>query len=234
MLQRRSFLLGWFPFLHRRLRAICGVEFRILRHGHSPRRYLFIHGNEDTAREAIALHLREHNGYGLAVTGKERNVAMLGLQIDPNRMFSRAGAEKSLRTLNASAIEAHVTEVLDYLDRERDNLLRELVPKAGSRLVALHNNRNYSVQDEIASSDETSIRQPELPRNFFLCTDPRDFAALKQSPYNVVLQTKPEPDDGSLSRLAAKRGFRYINLECAIGELDAQRERMNWLEANVP
>ena len=55
---------------------------------------------------------------------------------------------------------------------------------------------------------------PHNPHAFFLCTDERDFAKLATSPYNVVLQKKPPPqDDGSLSRLAAARGVRYVNLE---------------------
>jgi hypothetical protein len=53
---------------------------------------------------------------------------------------------------------------------------------------------------------------------------------LKQSPFNVVLQSNPDPDDGSLSRLSARRMFRYINLECAIGEFEAQLQRVQWLD----
>ena len=90
------------------------------------------------------------------------------------------------------------------------------------------------MQDELASSDQTSIKQPAQPRNFYLCTDPKDYDLLKQSPFNVVLQSKPDPDDGSLSRLAARRGFRYINLECAIGEYEAQLERVRWLDDHLP
>jgi hypothetical protein len=124
--------------------------------------------------------------------------------------------------------------VLDFLGNHREMLLKDLIPPQGSRLFAMHNNRDYSVQDELAASDRTSIKQPDQPRNFFLCTDPKDFDILMQSPYNVVLQSRPDPDDGSMSRLAARRGFRYINLECAIGEYDAQLERVRWLDAYLP
>jgi hypothetical protein len=120
------------------------------------------------------------------------------------------------------------------LDKEREKLLKQLIPHNGSRLFALHNNRDYSVQDEIAASDQTSIRQPATPRNFFLCTSPADYEVLKQSPFNVVLQSRPDPDDGSLSRLAARRGFRYINLECAIGDYEGQLQRVRWLEDRLP
>lgn len=233
-LERRSFLFGWFPFFHRRKTIeLCGTEFEILRNGRSPRRYVFIHGNEYDARAVIRVHMQEYEGIGYAVTGKEREVEIGGLKLDPNRMFSRFGAERNLRSLNENATFEQIAAVLDSLDADREKLLRLLIPPDGSRLVALHNNRDYSVQSELAASDETSIRQPGIPRNFFLCTDPEDYAVVKQSPFNVVLQSKPNPDDGSLSRVAAKRGFRYVNLECGLGEYEAQLERLRWLEEHL-
>lgn len=230
---RRSFLLSGLSIFHRKpVEVLGGVEFKVVRNdSRSPRRYIFIHGNEDTAREVMELHMQAYEGTAFIVTGKDRYVTVAGLKVDPNRMFSRVGAEKSLRDLNPNA---DPVPALDLLDREREKLLRRIIPPAGSRLVALHNNREYSVQSEIAASDETSIKQPGLPRHFFLCTDPKDYAVMKQSPYNVVLQSKPDPDDGSLSRLAAKRGFRYVNLECGLGELEAQLERLRWLENHLP
>jgi hypothetical protein len=237
---RRTFLLGWFPFFsHPRLIRLCGVEFRILRYAHSPRRYLVIHGDEDTARDVLTAYMNDHNGIAYVVTNKERNVGIErpgypATKIDPNRMFSREGAERSIRSLNPFMDPERVISVLDFLDREREKLLKHLIPPKGSRLFALHNNRDYSVQDELAASDQTSIKQPDQPRNFFLCTDSKDFDLLKQSPYNVVLQSQPDPDDGSLSRLSARRRFRYINLECAIGSYEAQLERVRWLDDHLP
>jgi hypothetical protein len=228
-------MIGWLPgLLHQKPTAtLGGVEFRVIRYAHSPRRYLVIHGDEDTARDVLATYMYDHDGVAYIVTGKTRNVEMQGLQIDPNRMFSREGAERSLHMLNPNMNPDQLVGALNYLDRERGKLLKDLIPPKGSRLFAMHNNRDYSVQDEIAASDQTSIKQPSLPRNFFLCTDPKDFETLKQSPYNVVLQSKPDPDDGSMSRLAARRGFRYINLECAIGEYEAQLERVHWLDDHL-
>jgi hypothetical protein len=207
----------------------------VLRHGHSPRRFLVIHGDEETAREVLT-HYIQSMGHGVAyiVTGKTREVELQGAKIDPNRMFSDEGARASLRSLNPNLDPDQMIAVLDFLDGHREKLLKDLIPPAGSRLFAMHNNRDYSVQDELAASDRTSIKQPDQPRNFFLCTDPKDFDILMQSPYNVVLQSKPDPDDGSMSRLAARRGFRYINLECAIGEYDAQLERIRWLDDHLP
>lgn len=233
-MERRSFLLGWISALFgRHYIDLSGIRFRLIRNGRSPRRYLVIHGDEDTARQVLTTWMYVHQGAAYLVTGTTREVVIHGAKIDPNRMFSRVGAEKSLQSLNPGLDPKQLTGLLDYLDREREKLLKHLVPGKGSRTFALHNNRDYSVEDELAASDRTSIKQPSLPRNFFLCTDPKDFEILSQSPFNVVLQTKPEPDDGSLSRLAARRGFRYINLECAIGEYEAQMERVRWLEDHL-
>jgi hypothetical protein len=149
-------------------------------------------------------------------------------------MFSREGSERSLRDLNPGFDIERLVAALDFLDDKRENLLRHMIPPKHSRLFALHNNRDYSVRDELAASDQTSIRQPDQPRNFFLCTDPADFEILRQSPFNVVLQSKPDPDDGSMSRLAARRGFRYVNLECAIGAREAQQERLRWCDEHLP
>lgn len=211
------------------------MAFSIRRRGDSGRRYLHIHGNEDTAREVLKRHMKTHSGIAYLIDNHDRNVTIRGARIDPNRLFSRVGAEKSLHDLNPQMPPDQLTAVLDFLDRHREELMRRLEPGHGDLLFALHNNRGYSVKDELEQSDQVSLRQPDHPREFFLCTDARDFAVLRDSPYNVVLQNrKPAVDDGSLSRLAAKRGFRYVNLECGIGEMQAQIERVEWLEQHLP
>jgi hypothetical protein len=229
--------LGWFPFFWRpREIRLAGAKFRIRRRGRSPHRYLLIHGNEQTARQVLEQHMRSHPGIAYIVEGSERNVGILGGVIDPNRMFSRVGAEASLEQLNPRWQPAEITRALGELDRGRQKLVKHFFPPGGSRLVALHNNsESYSVKDEIPLSGRTSIRQPENPHAFFLATDPADYAILAGSPYNVVLQERgPAADDGSLSRLAAKSKVRYINLEVALGEFDRQMEMLMWLESHLP
>ena len=203
--------------------------------GHrSRRRYVLLHGNENTAREVLEVHMDMYSGVAYLIDNTGHYVTIEGATIDPNRLFSRVGAEKSIRAQNPGIAQDRVEATLTFLDHHRDDLIRHLEPEKGELLVALHNNQEYSVTEEIAQSDDTSIAEPKRPREFFLCTDPKDFAILKKSPYNVVLQNKkPTEDDGSLSRLAAKRGFRYVNLECGLGEIEAQIERVRWLEDHV-
>lgn len=205
-----------------------------MRYGRSPRRFLVIHGDESTARDVLADYMFDHLGIAYMVTNTGRNVEIEGVKIDPNRMFSQIGAEKSISGLNPGLDAEKRDRALRFLDKDREKLLRRLTPGNGSRLFALHNNRDYSVNDELQASDRTSLRQPERPREFFLCTDAGDFEILSKSPFNVVLQSKSEPDDGSLSRLAARRRFRYINLECGIGSYEDQMERVRWVEDRLP
>jgi hypothetical protein len=240
-LSRREFLaygsiLGWIPFLRPRHISLAGARFRIHRNGRSKRRYLLIHGNEESAREVLRYHIRSHEGIAYEVVTHTRNIQVAGGSVDPNRMFSRVGAEASLRRLNPDWTPDRIAAAQRILDAGRERLVRAFFPPPGGLTVALHNNaQGYSMEQEEADSDAGSLREPENPHAFFIATNPEDFRILANSPYNVLLQNKkPKIDDGSLSRLAAARGVRYVNLEVALGQPDRQREMLNWLEWNLP
>lgn len=230
---RRSLLLaGIFRPSHF---ALMGVPFFIVRNGGSNRRYLHIHGDEPTAREVLREHMKSHKGTAYLVDNSERTVAGGSGRLDPNRMFSREGAEKNLRTLNPAMSDAERNGILARLDRDRPKLLNHLFPPRGGLLVALHNNRGYSMRDELEISDEKAINAPENMHEFFLATDPADFRILARSPYNAVLQKEgPKDDDGSLSRLTARRGVRYVNLECGLGKAAEQKTMLEWAVSRLP
>ena len=234
--RREVLAFSWFPFFQPKHIHVGEALFQVVRNGRSKRRYLLIHGDEETARAVLLRHMETHEGIAYLADGKTRNVPIEGGQIDPNRMFSRAGAERSLQSLNSTWDAQKIGQALAMLDRARKPFVKALTPPAGGLLVALHNNsEEYSVKDEEPISDEGSIRERDNPHAFFLCTDPGDFKALSKSPYNVVLQRdKPQEDDGSLSRLAAKSNMRYVNLEVRLGNTDRQTEMLRWLDWNLP
>jgi hypothetical protein len=239
MSSRREFLVaaGWIPFFGSRKRvSMAGISFRIVRRGGSPHRYLHVHGNETTARDVLMEQVNAHGGTALLIESDTRTVPLRGGHIDPNRMFSREGAERSLRTLNPKWPEAQIANGALALERDRHKFLHAIRPPKGGRIVALHNNSNgYSVESEVAISDRTSLNDAKNPHEFFLATDASDYEKLLASPFNVVLQnTAPRDDDGSLSRLAARLGIRYVNLECGLGKIERQRELLGWLEKNLP
>jgi hypothetical protein len=235
-MSRRQFAaFAWIPFFRPRHISLNGARFRIVRRGSSRRHYLLIHGNEETARQVLVEFLKRHQGIAFLIDGTTRNVMIDSGELDPNRMFSRAGAEANLKELNPGWNQAQLESALALLDRGRARFLNTVLPKNDGYLVALHNNSEaYSVTDEVLISDSVSLREPDNPHAFFLCTEPSDYAVLTKSPYNVVLQKdKPQGDDGSLSRQAATRGLRYINLEVRMGNRQRQREMLEWLDRNL-
>jgi hypothetical protein len=151
-------------------------------------------------------------------------------------MFSRPGAEKSLQSNNPELPPAKLIQTLDWLDAERPKLLAALLPPPGGLLIALHNNGpGYSVDAERPISQAESLPRPSEPHEFILATSKGDFSVLARGPYNAVLQNEPAgPDDGSLSRLCARQGIRYINLEVAHGKLEIQIQMLQWLLTALP
>jgi hypothetical protein len=235
---RRSVLFGAGGLLqhHRAVVSLAGIEFERVASGARRRSYLRIHGNEATAREALLAHMEKHSGQALIVTGRERMVTVAGGRLDPNRMFTREGAEKSYRRQNPSWGAAELGEALDWLDGERPKLLAALLPEKGGLLVSVHNNSaGYSVQDEIPISDRTHLPREGDGHEFFLATESRDFEMLARGGHNVVLQNglKGE-EDGSLSRTCARLGVRYVNLEVGAGKLALQIEMLEILERALP
>ena len=216
--------------------AVGDARFRVVERGASPRRYIRIHGNEQTARRALAEHMRNRDGRAFFVEGDVRMVTVGGLTIDPNRMFSPIGARASIQRLNHGVTAESVAASLAVLDRDLPALLHALLPPSGGLLISVHNNsEGYNIRTEIPISEARHLPEPGVPNDFFLLTDARDFEVVKGSPYNAVLQTKPSTeDDGSLSRLCAARGVRYVNLECFAGRLARQREMLRWVDEALP
>lgn len=229
-------LFGWLPWFRPKKIGLAGAEFQIIRKKHARRHYLLIHGDEETARRVLTGFMETHRGVAFIIESRTRAVPIESGKIDPNRMFSRAGAEANLRTLNPNWTPEQLDDALNLLDRGREKLLHALLPSDRRLLIALHNNSDaYSVNDEIDLSQERSLRQPDNPHAFFLCTDPDDYRVLSDSPYNVVLQSDVRaPDDGSLSRRAAARLVRYVNLEVHQGDAARQQEMLQWADANLP
>lgn len=220
----------------RRRTGLCGIPFFQLASGSSRLRLLRIHGDEETARQAVELLLESVTAEAWILDSRTRTVDFRGLQLDPNRMFSRAGAERNLRRLNPEAPGAAIDAALDALDSCREAMLRALMPPPGGLWIAAHNNGpGYSMDTEVPISRKIHRPQPDMPRDFFLFTDEKDFEIAAEGPYNAVLQDRPGgEDDGSLSRLCAARGIRYVNAEAAHGKLDKQLGMLGWLVRALP
>ena len=237
-LGRREFLAVtalewlWPPYWFRNYIDIAGIRFRRRKHGPDGRHYLWIHGDEQTAHDVLIEHMKEARGWAFYTPSKERNVSINGGKLDPNRMFSRVGAEQNLKKLNPSWTADQVKRALDRLDDDRESFVKRLLPRAGEVLIALHNNGpDYSMNDEVGISDSVAANDKEHPDEFLLCTQRPDFQVLAGGPFNVLWQNAaPKEDDGSLSRLCAARGIRYVNIEAAAGNAAGQKRMLDWAE----
>lgn len=214
----------------------CGIRFQTISKRGASRRYLWIHGDETTARDVLTGHMRKFRGKALLVDNPTRVIRVGELTFDPNRMFTELGLERNLARLNPKASEAERRRIHQLVAKDRGKLLQALTPPKNGLLTVLHNNsRGYSVKDEVEISNDVSLASPGQPNDFFLCTDPGDFAILKTSPFNVVLQIAAKgEEDGSFSRLAAARRIRYVNIETAIGREAEQRAMLEWMETRLP
>ena len=214
---------------------LVGIEFKVVKKGHSDRKYIWLHGDEQTARMALESHMKLNLGTAFFIQGETREKDFFDGILDPNRIFSSKGAEANIHKYNRSWSSFRKQEALEWINRERDAFLESIFPKNGGLLVALHNNfKGYNVNREIQKSDSVSIKKDQNPRDFFICTDRTDFEALARSPFNVVLQEKiPQKDDGSLSWAAMRNGVRYVNIEVRLGWLTQQKKMLNYLEKNL-
>ncbi|MGA2272026.1 MAG: hypothetical protein ABSH00_00630 [Bryobacteraceae bacterium] len=226
-------LVGWLPWFRPKELVVGDARFRIVRNHRSTRRYVLLDGGQDAARQVLLQHMESQRGTAYLIEGAAREVEIAGGKLDPNRMFSRAGAEASLRSLNPGWNEGQITAALDLLDRQREKLLDALIPPDRGLLIALGAGAP-SVTDAAAIAEQRSLPQPDKPHAFFLCTDPGDYQALAASPYNVVLSRNVVArDDGSLDRRAAARQVRFLHIAARPGDAAAQRDMLAWAETHL-
>jgi len=178
-------LVGWLPWFRPKELAVGDARFRIVRNRRSTRRYVLLDGDQDAARQVLLHHMESQRGTAYLIEGAAREVAIGGGKLDPNRMFSRAGADKSLRSLNPGWNEGQVTAALDLLDSQREKLLDALIPPDRGLLIALGSGGAASATDAAATAEQRSLPQPDTPQAFYLCTDRGDYQALAASPYAI-------------------------------------------------
>ena len=212
-----------------------GTRFNLVQNGNSPNRYIWLHGDEQTARMALEHHINYFGGMAFFVQSNDREIPFESTIIDPNRIFSRNGTYHALRKFKPGWQPGKLKMALDLIDKERTKFLDLLMPSKSGLLVSVHNNfRGYNVNREKDRSQRVSIKPDQNPRDFIICTDSNDFEILSAGPYNVVLQNEfPEKDDGSLSWEALRRNVRYLNIETRLGYLTQQKKMLAFIENSL-
>ncbi|GIR56889.1 MAG: hypothetical protein CM15mP64_3010 [Candidatus Neomarinimicrobiota bacterium] len=212
-----------------------GTRFNIIQNGDTPNRYIWLHGDEQTARMALEYHIDRFGGIAFFIESKTREIPFESTMIDPNRIFSRKGTYHALRKFKPDWQPGTLKKALDIIDAERDAFLDILMPSKSGVLISVHNNfRGYNVHMEKDKSQRVSIKSDQNPRDFIICTDSNDYDSLSDGPFNIVLQNIfPDDDDGSLSWEALRRGVRYLNIETRLGYLTQQKKMLSFVESNL-
>ena len=207
------------------------ISFDIRYKQDSNRHYIWIHGDEKTAKMAIINHLKFYSGKGVFINSENREVDYLDTKIDPNRIFSRSGSFRTLKKFKPEWAPGTLKPALDRLDSQREKFLKKLFPDSLGLLIAVHNNsRGYSVKDELEFSTKVSLNSKQSSKDFIICTNEGDFEKLAVGPYNVVLQDQiPDKDNGSLSWAALRHGVRYINVETRLGWRTKQEKMLEYI-----
>ena len=215
--------------------TFAGAKFNVLQNGSTPKRYIWIHGDEKTAQLALEYHIKNYEGTAFFIENGNREIAYKTTIIDPNRLFSRDGAYYALRKFQPGWPPGSLKKSLDEIDEDRESFLNVLMPSKEGLLIAVHNNfRGYSVKDEESKSQQISIKIKQNPRDFIICTNLGDFEKLSKGPFNIVLQNKfPVKDDGSLSWEALRRDIRYLNVETRLGYLSQQKKMLQFIEETL-
>ncbi len=200
---------------------------------------LALHDDENDAVEAGRAFVAERGGRLVEVRAQgERNVAFrLGgrdWRFDPNRVFTPAGARRTLTDLNGSAPEAALAAARRFADAVLDAYGLD----SARVVVTLHNNTpgRYSAAsyapgaDLAAEAEALHLPEDADPDDFFFVTDRCLYDALVPQGWAAVLQDNARAtDDGSLSVLCAQRGIPYVNVEAEHGHAAEQRAMLDAL-----
>ncbi len=202
-----------------------------------------LHQDERTSIQAGLAHVEMGPGrfYHFRAGGErtlEFELDGVQARFDPNRIFSNAGIEATLRKFNGDAPSSSVSAVREFAAGFVDLLalpLAELV-------VALHNTdddfciHSYeSGSDQARNAARVHVAPNQHRHDFFFVTDPALFESLRERQRNVVLQAKGTlDDDGSLSVLCARRNVPYVNIEACNGALKSQESMLRDLFDVLP
>ena len=215
--------------------TFAGTDFNLVENGNSSVHYIWLHGDEKTAKMALDHHISHFPGRAFFIQNDNREIPYQSTIIDPNRLFSREGSLHALKKFKPYWAPGTLKKALDEMDLDRSQFLEKLMPEKDGLLIAVHNNsQGYNVKHELRNSQKMSLKYQQNPRDFILCTNESDFEKLAIGPYNVVLQdTVMDRDDGSLSWESLRRNVRYVNIETRLGYLIKQKKMLEFVSKSL-
>ena len=218
------------------------VHLTVRRFGRGGLRYLSLHENEHTAVQAATALLAHRAGTLIELRGCGRRLVsfrdgLRPLAFDPNRIFTDAGIEQTLRRHGS-----HTSAGIEAARRLRAAVFALLDGRPDETVVALHNNTGgaYSIQAyrpggaQAGDARALAVRGDRAPEAFFLVTREQMFEELRNAGFNVVLQSELPSDDGSLSVWFGQQRRAYANVEARFGALQDQLQMLEAVAALSP
>ena len=200
--------------------------------------FLSLHENEQTAVTAARSFVERRGGRLIELRQLGQRLLSFSLKqiryrVDPNRIFTDAGIEKSLRLYGRFSAPAH-----DAVVRFRNEILANILGDHPRLIVAVHNNadgglsttESYRQGGPLQREAARMASNPKLnAHDFFLVSDAFLFQRFQAAGFNVVLQSLTPADDGSLSVYCQQRRIPYANVEAEQGHLEEQSRMLDAL-----
>ena len=204
--------------------------------------FINLHDDESTSVEAAKRFLGYEGGVLIEVENDQQRIIRFRLgrhiySVDPNRIFSRIGIEKSLSKRGRNS-----TRAIEEVEKLGQRIL-QLIPEDPLCVIALHNNTpelfsasSYSPGNKRAKeAGKVYINPKQDADDFFLTTDAYLYEELAENGFNTILQdNKNCTDDGSLSVYCGKKNIRYVNCETEHGKTEQYYEMIKTLIAVLP
>lgn len=202
------------------------IQIRISQYGDAKDKvYINLHDDEITAINGAKKVLEKRGGYLIKIENyRTRNIRFKldgkYYTIDPNRMFSRIGIERSLIIFGNTSPKA-----IDEIEKFAKRIL-QLIPSNPSWIIALHNNTNgkYSINSYLPGGEKEkdaknlNVNDDLDADDFFLTTDSVLYNRLAGEKFNTILQDNENAKkDGSLSIYCGERNIHYVNCETEHG-----------------
>lgn len=201
--------------------------------------FVNVHDNENTSVKSAERYLNEIGGRLINIENNgERLIDFLHkgqyFAFDPNRIFSNAGIDSTIKILSARYDPNAAKEV----SRFAELLIADYIDSS-NLIVSLHNNMDSSLSvlsyknDQEINKDLGQIFiNPSMDADdFILTTDISLFNRIKRKNINVVLENvNAIEDDGSLSVYAARHNIPYVNVEAQHEHSEEQLALLRLLE----
>lgn len=248
-ISRRSLILGGAAWLYTSTaniaRAADSVSFEIgsaqlvlhtYASGTPGPTYFAPHEDEVTALTVAKRAVQNYGGRVFWLShGGGRNITFLlngvSYTIDPNRMFSNRGAKKSFQVFGNYSDDA-----LRAIRPVAEEIVGAVFGRIGL-VIGMHNNtnNNYSSKSYLPGNDlgheaeDVFVAEGRDPDDFVFTTNLGIFERFKAKGFNVVLQKRRIPDDGSFSVRCQRSGVPYANVEAQHGHKSQQEELLTTL-----